>query len=209
MHKRQEMQVPSLGSGRSPGVTKGNPLQYSCLENPINSGAWWDSVHRVAKIQTRLSTHTYHTSKTSTVNCFRVSWLIGKDPDAGRDWGQEEKEMTEDEMVGWHHWLGGHEFEHALGVGDGQGSLVCCVQSMGSQSQSDMTERLNWTEYDFKFSSPPSLYSIFSQYCPICKIKTSSVNWFHSFFRAWANLIFRKKGFYPIPFMTFSQHLSL
>ena len=137
------------------------------------------------------------------------NWLIGKDPDAGKDWGQEEKGRTEDEVVGWHHWLNGHEFEHALGVGDGQGSLVCCVQSMGSQSQSDMTERLNWTEYDFKFSSPPSLYSIFSQYCPICKIKTSSVNWFHSFFRAWANLIFRKKGFYPIPFMTFSQHLSL
>ena len=54
------------------------------------------------------------------------NWLIGKDPDAGKDWRQEEKGMTEDEMVGWHHWLNRHEFELTPGVGDGQGSLVCC-----------------------------------------------------------------------------------
>ena len=54
------------------------------------------------------------------------SQLTRKDPDAGRDWGQEEKGMTEDEMVGWYYQLNGHEFEWALGVGDGQGSLVCC-----------------------------------------------------------------------------------
>ena len=54
------------------------------------------------------------------------SGLIGKDPDVGKDGRQEEKGMTEDEMVGWHHQLNGHEFEQALGVGDGQGSLVCC-----------------------------------------------------------------------------------
>ena len=53
-------------------------------------------------------------------------WLIWKDPDAGKDWGQEEKGMTEDEMVGWYHWVDGHEFEQAPWVGDGQGSLVCC-----------------------------------------------------------------------------------
>ena len=53
------------------------------------------------------------------------SWLIGKDPDAGKDWGQEEKGMTKDDMVGWHHRLDGHEFEQASGVGDGQGSLAC------------------------------------------------------------------------------------
>ena len=53
------------------------------------------------------------------------NWLTGKDPDAGKDWRQKEKGMTEDEMVGWHHWLNGYEFEQALGVGDGQGSLVC------------------------------------------------------------------------------------
>ena len=54
------------------------------------------------------------------------SWLIGKAPDAGKDWRQEGKGMTEDEMVGWHHQLNGHVFEQVLGVGDGQGSLVCC-----------------------------------------------------------------------------------
>ena len=54
------------------------------------------------------------------------NWFIGKDPDARKDWRQEEKEMTEDEMVGWHHWLDGHEFEQAPGVGDGQGGLACC-----------------------------------------------------------------------------------
>ena len=54
------------------------------------------------------------------------NWLIGKDPDAGKDWRWEEKGMTEDEMVGWNHWLNGHEFEQAPGVGDGQASLACC-----------------------------------------------------------------------------------
>ena len=53
------------------------------------------------------------------------NWLIGKDPDAGKDWRWEEKGTTEDEMVGWHHWLDGHEFEQSLGTGDGQGSLAC------------------------------------------------------------------------------------
>ena len=53
------------------------------------------------------------------------SWLIGKDPDAGEDRRQEENRATEDEMAGWHHWLDGHEFEPTLGVGEGQGSLVC------------------------------------------------------------------------------------
>ena len=72
------------------------------------------------------------------------NWLIGKDPHAGKDWRQEEKGMTEDEMVGWHHWLNGHEFEKALQVGDGQGSLACC--SPWGLKESDTTERLNWTE---------------------------------------------------------------
>ena len=54
------------------------------------------------------------------------NWLIGKDPDAGKDWGPEEKGVTEDKMVGWHHQIDGHEFEQTLGVGDGQGSLECC-----------------------------------------------------------------------------------
>ena len=58
--------------------------------------------------------------------------LIWKDPDAGKDWRQEEKGMTGDEMVGWHHWVNGHEFEKVPGVGDGQGSLVCCSHLLGS-----------------------------------------------------------------------------
>ena len=66
------------------------------------------------------------------------SWLIGKDPDAGSDWGQEEKGMTEDEMVGWHHWLNGCEFEWTPGVVDGQGDLACC-NSWG-RKESDTTE---------------------------------------------------------------------
>ena len=72
------------------------------------------------------------------------SWLIGKDSDAGRDWGQEEKGTTEDEMAGWHHQLDAHEFEWTPGVGDGQGGLVCC-NSQG-RKELDMTGRLNWTE---------------------------------------------------------------
>ena len=72
------------------------------------------------------------------------NWLTGKDPDAGNDWRQEEKGMTEDEMVGWHHQLDGHEFEQALGVSDGQGGLACC--SPWGRKELDMTERLNWTE---------------------------------------------------------------
>ena len=70
------------------------------------------------------------------------SWLIGKDPDGGRDWEQEEKRTTEDEMAGWHHQLDGHEFEWTLGIGDGQGGLACC-NSWG-RKESDMTEQLNW-----------------------------------------------------------------
>ena len=72
------------------------------------------------------------------------SWLTGKDSDAGRDWGQEEKGTTEDEMAGWHYWLNGLESEWTPGVGDGQGGLVCC-DSWGHK-ESDTTEWLNWTE---------------------------------------------------------------
>ena len=73
------------------------------------------------------------------------NWLIGKDPDAGKDWRWEEKGMTEDKMVGWHHRLDGHKFEEAPGVGDGQGGLACC--SPWGLKESDTTEWLNWTEH--------------------------------------------------------------
>ena len=72
------------------------------------------------------------------------NWLIGEDYDAGKDWRQEEKGATEDEMVGCYHWLDGHEFEQAPGVGDGQVSLACC-SSWGCK-ESDMPELLNWTD---------------------------------------------------------------
>ena len=88
------------------------------------------------------------------------SWLTGKDSDAGRDWGQEEKGTTEDEMAGWHHQLNGHEFELISRVGDGQGALACC-NSWG-RKESDTTEQLNWTElYSYLL-----LYSKFF-YCEI------------------------------------------
>ena len=83
---------------------------------------------------------------------YAKSWLIGKDSDAGRDWGQEEKGMTEDEMAGWHHWLHGHEFKWTPAVGYGQGGLACC-SSWGCK-ESDTTEWLNWTELNWW---PPSV----------------------------------------------------
>jgi len=73
------------------------------------------------------------------------SWLIGKDPDAGKDWGQDEKGMTEDEMVGWHHRLDGHGFGWTPGVGDGQGGLACC--GSWGHKQSDTIKWLNWLNW--------------------------------------------------------------
>ena len=102
------------------------------------------------------------------------NWFTGEDPDAGKDWRQEEKEkgMTEDEVVVWHHWLDRHEFEQALGVGDGQGSLVFC-----SQKESDMTERLSWNEQQLQLKwikclirfwvSDYFLFSLVQQFCPV------------------------------------------
>ena len=106
------------------------------------------------------------------------NWLTGKDSDAGRDWGQEEKGMTEDEMAGWHHGLDGRESEWTPGVGDGQGSLVCC--DSWDRKESDMTERLNWTEQgsdsfsskeqrSFNFKAAVTIHSDFgSQENKIC-----------------------------------------
>ena len=73
------------------------------------------------------------------------SWLLGKDSDAGRDWGQEEKGTTEDEMAGWHHRLDGCESEWTPGVGDGQGGLACC-DSWGRRVRHDWATELSWTE---------------------------------------------------------------
>ena len=96
------------------------------------------------------------------------SWLIWKDPDVGKDWGWEEKGLTEDEMVEWHHWLNGHEFGWTPGVGDGQRGLAC--YNSWSRKESDTTEWLNWTEsiYGlFAVHSPPLIllfYSLLASY---------------------------------------------
>ena len=99
------------------------------------------------------------------------SWLIGKDPDAGRDQGQEEKGTTEDKMAGWYHRLNAHEFGWTPGVGDGQGGLVCCDSWVCKES--DTTEWLNWTELNWKdawieillYCSHDYLKSIHDSYC--------------------------------------------
>ena len=114
------------------------------------------------------------------------SWLIGKDSDAGRDWGQEEKGTTEDEMAGWHHWLDGRESEWTPGVGDGQGDLACC-DSWGRKA----TE-LNWTDtyiyththivqYDIVFSElhfESSLETLYKRQSSCLSPRSQSVlNW--------------------------------
>ena len=85
-----------------------------------------------------------------------------KKPDAGREWRQEEKGTTEDEMVGWHCWLDGHEFEHAPGVGDGQGNLACC--SPWGHKESDMTDSLNWTDCVLLGMSPLCCMFVMHEY---------------------------------------------
>ena len=116
------------GLGRSPGEGNGNPLQYSCLENPMDRGAWWATAHGVAKSQTRLSDFiSLHFTFSSCFLEKEYTWCwerlrVGREGN-NRGWD-----------VGWHHQLDGHEFEQTLRDGEGQGSLACCMQSMGSQS---------------------------------------------------------------------------
>ena len=106
------------------------------------------------------------------------SWLIGKDSDAGRDWGQKEKGTTKDEMAGWHHGLNGRESEWTPSDGDGQGGLACC-DSWGCK-ETDMTERLNWTEYfSFSYSSYYHYINI-SFYCA-CQHKKVYIQLVHSY----------------------------
>ena len=115
----------------STGEGNGKPLQYSCLENPMNSN-----------------------EKAKRQDTERWTPQVGRCPISyWRDWGQEEKEMTKDEMTGWHHWLNGNGFGWTLGVGDGHGGLVCCG-SWGCK-ELDTTKWLNWTELSqsYGFSS--------------------------------------------------------
>ena len=90
------------------------------------------------------------------------NWLTGKDSDAGKDWRWEEKGTMEDEMVGWHHQLNGHEFESAPEVGDGQGGLACC--SPWGHKELDTTEWLNWTELAEPLHK--GCYCLIAQLCP-------------------------------------------
>ena len=127
--------------------------------------AWCAAIHGVAKSQTRLSDWTelmkpvnskgnqswIFTGRNDAKAETPVLWpphekslLIGKDSDAGRDWGQEEKGTPEDEIAGWHHWLDGRESEWTPGVGDGQGGLACCYS--WDRKESDTTERLIWSD---------------------------------------------------------------
>ena len=105
------------------------------------------------------------------------NWLIGNDPDAGKDWRQE-KGMTEDEMVGWHHWLNGHEFEQAPGVGNGQGSLACC--SPWGRKESDTPEQLNWTELHIYVPTWKNLTSTWWMWwMKDSRDKGAQAGWFH------------------------------
>ena len=103
------------------------------------------------------------------------NWLIEKDPDAGADWRQEEKGTTEDKMVGWHHQINGHEFEHASGVGDGQGGLSCTVHGVATSQ----TQLSDWTE----LNSISAL--LMSSFVPFIKIPhISNIIWYF-YFSAW------------------------
>ena len=112
-----------------------NPLDYKKIQPVLSEGEQpWDFFGRNdAKAETPVLWPPH-------AKC----WLIRKDSDAGRDWGQEQKGTTEDEMAGWHHWLDGRESEWTPGDGDGQEGLACC-DSWG-RKKSDTTEQLNWTE---------------------------------------------------------------
>ena len=91
------------------------------------------------------------------------NWLLGKDPNTGKEWSQEEKGMTEDMMLGWHQQLNGHKLYHVSGVGDGQGSLACYSPWVHKESD---TEWLNWTDSQvFLFSSEPWDYRWYFCFC--------------------------------------------
>ena len=111
------------------------------------------------------------------------SWLIGKASDAGRDWEQEEKGTTEDEMAGWHYRLDGHEFGWTLGVGDGQESLACC-NSWGCK-ESDTTEPLNWTELNWTIHlDDPHSYNLLSLYIQQTGFHSASNFCMHSYWNS-------------------------
>ena len=119
------------------------------------------------------------------------SWLIGKDSDVGRDWGQEEKGTMEDEMAGWHQRLDGHKFEWTPGVGDGQGGPACC-NSWGCK-ELDTTERLNWTELNWNGKINKILKDCYSSTKEISESRTRL-----SVYTQWC----RGRGYCFIPFLS-------
>ena len=156
-----------LGSGRSPGEGNDNWLQYSCLENSMDRGAWWARVHGVAGSGTTghltlamsWAKHKTATNKTEQLQFFNAgAFHAVSHSNTWATWCQElthwkrpwrrgrleagGEGTTEDEVVGWHHRLDGHEFEQTPGDSEGQGSLACC--SPRGRKESDTTERLNW-----------------------------------------------------------------
>ena len=134
------------------------------------------------------------------------NWLIGKDPDAGKDWRQREKGTTEDEMVGCLHWLDRQEFEQTPGVGDGQGGLVCC--SPWGCKESETTERLNWTELNgniLTLHGPVKLTHKINHQCHIASKWQSSVS------QQWWIVSWQNSGFYLlfVPAPKLSIHILL
>ena len=128
---------------RERDLISGKPWRVKIEPHPIRKGR-----NSTSRLQHRLLYEPTEAETPILWPPFVKRWLIGKGPDAGKDLGQEEKGMTEDKMVGWHHWLDGHEFGWTPGVGDGQGGLACC--DSWSLSESDMTEQLNWIEWSIR-----------------------------------------------------------
>ena len=131
-----------------------NPFWYMVLVCPFKEDrfAFWLQICHTVTVCWSWNSSTLATS------CKELThW---KDSDAGRDWGQEEKGTTEDEMAGWHHWLDGCESQWTPGVGDGQGGLACC-DSWGHK-ESDTTEWRNWTELNSNHEFRSILAKMFS-----------------------------------------------
>ena len=126
------------------------------------------------------------------------SWLIWKDPDVGKDWRQEEKGTTEDEMVRWFHWLNGHEFEQAPGVGDGQGGLACC--SSWGHKEWDMTEQLNWTELNWELVCKPRSSDFQTGVLPTLTQKLGKQPAFYQCHSSLLPSLFNDSISFPLPF---------
>ena len=156
--------------------------------------------YSLAVLMVKLKLHTLAT-------WFLKNWLIRRDSDAGNDWRQEEKWATEDETVGWHHWLDGHEFEQALGVGDEQGSLACC--SPWGHKELDTTEQLKWTELNCsgiqQVSEGPNVYIATSDWPS--NLERYSVKWeFYLSFKTYYLLNIQTTLIYIYLYLTTPPH---